>query len=214
MKLPRRQLGIVALGVGLALGIIVVRLLLDARAAYRAGEAAEQHGDLPLAIRHFLDAGRLYVPGSPYTRAALDRLDRLAVTAVNQGEYPLARSAFEAERAAILGARSFYTPHGGRLPELERRLARLLAASEPGVATATFEARAAWHAHRLAERPQPKIAWVLLALLGLLTWVASAVVFFRNGIDTRLGLRRVPAVLAASGFVAGLALFLVGLRLA
>jgi hypothetical protein len=213
MPLPRRQLLIVAAGAKLALGIIVARLLVDARAALQAGEAAEQRGEKTLAIRHYLDAGRLYVPGSPYPKDALDRLDRIAVTAVTQGDYPTARAAFEAERAAILGTRSFYTPQGARLPDLERKLARLLAASEVDGTRATFEERASWHASRLAERPQPKTSLVLLALLGLLTWVSSAVVFFRHGLNAQLGLRRVPAVLAASGFIAGLALFLVCLRL-
>ena len=214
MPLRRRQLLIVLAGGGLALAIVVARLLVDARAACQAGEAAERRGDPTLAIRHYLDAGRLYVPGSPYTTVAVDQLDRIGVNAVTQGDYATARTAFEAERAAILGTRSFYTPHAGRLPDLERKLARLLAASEPDSAGATFEQRAAWHASRLAERPGPKTSFVLLALLGLLTWVASAVLFFRHGLNAHLGLRRVPAVLAASGFVVGLALFLVCLRLA
>ncbi len=214
MPLPRRQLLVVAAGVALALGIVVVRLLVDARAAFRAGDAAEQRGELTLAIRHYLDAGRLYVPGSSYTKGALDRLDRIGVTAVTQGDYATARAAFEAERAALLGTRSFYTPHAARLPDLERKLARLVAATEADGTAATFEERASWHAARLAERPGPKTSLVLLALLGLLTWVSSAVVFFRHGLDAHLGLRRVPAVLAASGFIAGLALFLVCLRLA
>jgi hypothetical protein len=213
MPFPRRQLLIAAAGVGLALGLIVTRLLVDARAACQAGDAAVQRDEKAQAIRHYLDAGRLYVPGSPYTAAALDQLDRIGVSAVTQGDYATARAAFEAERAAILGTRSFYTPHGERLPDLERKLARLLAASEADTA-ATFEERARWHASRLAERPQPKIPLVLPALLGLLTWVGSAVVFFRHGLDAQLGLRRVPAVLAASGFVAGLAVFLICLRLA
>lgn len=214
MRPWRRQLAIALAGLALALGIVVVRLLVDARAALASGAAAEQRGEMALAIRHYLEAGRLYVPGSPFTTAALDRLDTIAVTAVTQGDYGTARAAFEAERAAILGTRSFFTPHGGRLPNLERRLARLLAASEDPHAAATFEERARWHADRLAERPRPKTPWVLLALLGLAIWLTSAVVFFRHGLDAHLGLRRVPAVLAASGFLVGLALFLVCLRLA
>lgn len=209
-----RQLSIALASVALALTIVVVRLLVDARTAFQNGAAAEQKGETALAIRHYLDAGRLYVPGSPFTRDALDRLDAIAVTAVTTGDYATARAAFEAERAAMLGTRSFYTPFASRLPDLERRLARLLAATEEPAATATFEERTNWHAERLAERPQPKTAWVLLALLGLATWVTSTVMFFRQGLDARLGPKRLPAVLAASGFVVGLVLFLVSLRLA
>ena len=207
----RRQAAIALAGLALALGIVVVRLLVDARASVQSGTVAEQHGETALAIRHYLDAGRLYVPGSPYTGSALDRLDAIAVAAVTRGDYGTARAAFEAEQG---GARSFYTPYATRLPDLERKLARLLAASEASSGAVTFEERANWHAQRLAERPRPKTPWVLLALLGLALWIASAVVFFRHGLDAQLGLRRAPAVLAASGFVVGLTLFLVCLRLA
>lgn len=214
MRGRARQLAIVVGGVVVALGIVTVRLLVDARAAVHDGAAAEQRGELAVAIRRYLDAGRLYVPGSPYTATALDRLDKIAVAAVTGGDYATARAAFEAERAAILGTRSFYTPHARRLPELEQRLARLLAASETAAAGTTFEARARWHADRLAERPGPKTIMVFLALLGLLTWVASSVVFFRHGLNNQLGLRRFPALLSASTFLLGFALFLVCLRLA
>jgi hypothetical protein len=210
----RRQVVIVLLGVTAALGVIVVRLLVDARAAYRNGVAAEERGEVSEAIRFYLDAGRLYLPGSPFTRSALDRLDAIGIAQVTKGDYATARAAFEAERAALLGTRSFYTPYAERLPSLDRRLSRLLAATEDRASPATFEERARWHAERLAERPRPKISFVLLALLGLGIWVASAVAFFRKGVDANLALRRAPAAFAGAGFLVGLALFLICLRLA
>jgi hypothetical protein len=210
----RRQVVIVLLGVAAALGVIVVRLLVDARAAYRNGAAAEERGEISEAIRFYLDAGRLYLPGSPFTRSALDRLDAIGIAQVTKGDYATARAAFEAERAALLGTRSFYTPYAERLPSLDRRLSRLLAATEDRASPATFEERARWHAERLAQRPRPKISFVLLALLGLGTWVASAVAFFRKGVDANLALRRAPAAFAGAGFLVGLALFLICLRLA
>jgi hypothetical protein len=210
----RRQVVIVLLGVTAALGVIVVRLLVDARAAYRNGVAAEERGEVSEAIRFYLDAGRLYLPGSPFMRSALDRLDAIGIAQVTKGDYATARAAFEAERAALLGTRSFYTPHAERLPSLDRRLSRLLAATEDRASPATFEERARWHAERLAERPRPKISFVLLALLGLGIWVASAVAFFRKGVDANLALRRAPAAFAGAGFLVGLALFLICLRLA
>jgi hypothetical protein len=210
----RRQVAVVLLGVALALAVIVVRLLIDARNAYRNGAAAEQRGEITEAIRFYLDAGRLYVPGSPFTRNALDRLDAIGIALVTKGDYPTARMAFEAERAALLGTRSFYTPYAERLPSLDRRISRLLAAAEEHSAQTTFEDRVKWHAERLAERPRPKIPMVLLALLGLAMWVTSAVIFFRRGVDAHLALRRVPAMVASVGFLVGLGLFLVCLRLA
>ena len=214
MRGLRRQVAIVLLGVALALAVIVVRLLVDARNAYRGGAAAEERGEVTEAIRLYLDAGRLYVPGSPFTRNALDRLDALGIAFVTKGDYATARMAFEAERAALLGTRSFYTPYAERLPSLERRISRLLAAAEEHSAQTTFEERAKWHAERLAERPRPKNPMVLLALLGMGMWVTSAVIFFRKGVDANLALRRVPATLASAGFLVGLGLFLLCLRLA
>jgi hypothetical protein len=214
MRGLRRQVVIVLLGVTAALAVIVVRLVVDARSAYRNGAAAEERGEIGEAIRFYLDAGRLYVPGSPFTQGALDRLDAIGIAQVTKGDYATARAAFEAERAAMLGTRSFYTPFAERLPSLERRLSRLLAAAEDRASPANFEERAKWHAERLAQRPRPKTSMVMLALLGLGVWVTSAVVFFRKGVDANLVLKRAPAMLASAGFLVGLALFLVCLRLA
>jgi hypothetical protein len=209
-----RQLAIVGIGVVAALGVVVVRLVVEARGAYRQGAAAEARGDLGEAVRHYLDAGRAYLPGNPVVRRALDRLDAIGVAAVTKGDYATARAAFEAERAALLGARSFYTPHAERLPVINRRLARLMAAIEDPLGRAGFEERTAWHQQRLAERLRPKTSFVLLALLGLALWVASAVLFFRKGLGKDLVLVRVPAAFAGVGFLLGLVLFLVSLRLA
>ncbi len=212
MRACRRQAVIVLAGVAVALLVVVVRLLVDARSAYQNGAVAEQRGDTSEAIRYYLEAGRLYVPGSPFTRNAIDRLDAIAAACIAKSDYTTARLALEAERAALLGTRSFYIPNAARLPGIERRLSRLLAAIE--AQGAPFEERARWHAQRLAERPWPKTSLVFLALLGLGLWLGSAIGFFRKGVDESLRLRRLPAIVAGVGFVVGLGLFLVCLRLA
>jgi hypothetical protein len=214
MRFFRRPLAVIVLGILVASSVVVVRLLVEARGAYRRGAAAEERGDTTEAVRHYLDAGRAYVPGSPAVRRALDRLDAIGVAAVTRGEYVTARTAFEAERAALLGARSFYTPHAERLPGINRRLARLMAATEDPAGRASFEERAAWHEQRLSDLPGPKTSLVMLAFLGLALWVTSVIVFVRKGLDRDLALVRTPAVFAGLGFLAGLAMFLVCLRLA
>lgn len=214
MRSFRQRALIVGIGIVVALGVVCVRLVLEARTAYRQGVAAEERGELAEAVRHYLDAGRAYLPGSPFVRGALDRLDAIGVAAVTRGDYATARAAFEAERAAMLGARSFYMPMADRLPHLNRRLARLMAATEAPAAGPSFEERAAWHEQRMAQRLRPKTSLVMLALLGLALWVTSSVVFFRKGLDRNLTLVRAPAVFAGIGFLAGLATFLVCLRLA
>jgi hypothetical protein len=212
MMTGRRPLAIVAIGVVAAFGVVALRLVLEARGAYRLGAAAEAHGEPAQAIRHYLDAARAYLPGNPTVRRALDRLDTIGVAAVTRGDYVTARSAYEAQRAALLGARSFYTPYAERLPAINRRLARLLAATEDPMGMASFDERTAWHEQRLGERLRPKTSLVMLALAGLIGWVTSAVLFFRKGLDANLALVRTPAALAGLGFLVGVALFLLGLR--
>jgi hypothetical protein len=199
-----------------ALAILVGRVAVDARAALRRGEAAEGRGERAEAIRQYLDAARLYLPGSPTVGRALDHLDRLARTAEAAGDPAGARPALEAIRAALLGTRSFYTPHAGRLPDVEARLAAVYARIEdPGVDPgASLEARTAWHAARLQRHPGPLIGYVLMALLGMALWLGGAVGFIRRGLDTGLRLRRGPAITAGIVFAVGFTLFVVGLRLA
>jgi hypothetical protein len=207
---------LVAVGVALALAVVAARLLVDARSALRAGRAAEGRGDRLEAIRHYQDAARLYLPGSPYVRSALDRLEAVAAAAAQAGDGPNVRAALEAERAAILATRSLYIPHRSRLPHIEQHLARLLAAAEdrsvaPGV---SFESRVAWHLDRLTRRPGPGPAYVLIALAGLVLWVGSAVGFCSQGLDEKLRLRQPYAIIAGVTFIVGMAMFLAGLRFA
>jgi hypothetical protein len=222
---PRRLTALVAAGVLGAVAVVTVRVAVDSRAALHGGWVAEGRGETLEAIRRYLDAARLTLPASPWVREALDRLDRLATHAEQEHDSITARRALEAMRAAILGSRSFYTPHGGRSlntplgglgPPLDARLARLYAAAEaPEVApAATREAREAWHAARLARRPGPSLPFAVLALVGLGLWVLAALAFVRRGLDAGLRPRRGPAITAGVLFALGLTLFVVGLRLA
>jgi hypothetical protein len=212
----KRTLLLWAGGVLIALAVLVGRVAVDARAALQAGEAAERRGDRPEAIRQYLEAARLYLPGSSAVGRALDHLERLARNAEAEDHPALARAPLEAIRAALLGTRSLYTPYASRLPDVERRLAAIYArvedpAVDPG---ASLEARAAWHASRLARHPGPTLGYVLLALFGLALWLGGAVGFIRRGLDAGLRLRRGPALAAGIVFAVGFALFVTGLRLA
>lgn len=199
-----------------ALAVLVGRLLWDSRAAVRAGDDAERRGDHREACRRYLDAARLYVPGSPFVRRALDALEDMAETAQKAGDLASARQALEAMRAALLGTRSFYTPHAERLPRIDGRLARLYALLEdaqgsPGGSPA---ARQAWHAERLSRRPGPAAVPVLLVFVGLALWLGAAVAFVAKGLDAGLRLRTGPAIASGVVFLLGFTLFVAALRLA
>jgi hypothetical protein len=216
VRTRRRKAPLVGLALLAGLAVVVVRVAVDSRAALREGVAAQARGDSAEAVRRYLDAARLYLPGSPWVSAALDRLDGMAGAAERGHDPTTARHALEAMRAAILGTRSFYTPSIARLAMIDERLARIYAVTEdprvdPG---ASAETRFAWHAARLARRPGPVLGFALAALIGLGMWLGAAVGFVRGGLDASLRLRRTPAITMGVLFVLGMALFLAGLRLA
>ena len=199
-----------------ALGVITARLLIDGRALCQRGAEAESRDEPVEAIRHYAEAARHYVPFGPFHARAIARLDAIGVGAIQKGDYALGRRALEAERSALLATRSFYIPMAHRLPEIELRLARLLAATEdPSVqAGASFEARTRWHLDRLSRHPTPKGVFVALTLVGLVGLVASSVLFFKHALDANLRLKSFWAIVYGSTFLLGLVLFLAGLRFA
>lgn len=199
-----------------ALAVVAGRVLHDSWSALTAGEDAERRGDRTEAVRSYLQAVRMYVPGSPFVARALDRLTAMAGAAESRSDEVAARHALEAIRAGLLGARSFYTPHARRLPAVEERLALLYARAEAAEAGGRRESQAtriAWHRAKLAARPGPATAPALIAVLGLAVWLGAAVTFLRKGVDRALRLRTPWAVASGVGFLVGFLMFVVGLRL-
>lgn len=200
----------------IALALVAGRVLLDSRAALRAGEAALAAGETRTAIRHLHHAVRMYVPGSPYVGSALGQLGTLADRAAADNEVETERAALEAIRSGLLGARSFYTPFAGHLAASDERLATLYARIEdPAVAGgASVEERRRWHRERLARRPGASVPASVMALGGFAIWLGAAVLFIRRGLDRSLSVRRSWALGCGLAFVGGFGLFLAGLRLA
>ncbi len=86
------------------------------------------------------------------------------------------------------------------------------AQSRPGAARlGGLAAQRRWHAERLARTDEPNVAWSVVALLGFALWVGAAVGFLLRAIDERDRLRRSSAIAWALGFLAGVALFALGL---
>ena len=197
MKTLGRALGLAAL----ALAIVSVRVVWSSRGEWKAAQSST--GDEQLA--HLGRAARLYAPGNPYSRRALDELARLGRAG---GAEELA--AWREARSAILATRSFYTPRRELLDEANARIAILMAqADDPK--RGSVEDRRAWHAARLAQDDAPSVAWSIVALLGLAAWIGSAVGFFLRAVDERDKLRPRAAVSWALGVGLGLVLFFLGL---
>lgn len=208
----RAQWTVGAAFAALALLIIAMRLVLDGRAAVARGAAAEAQGEARIAVVEYLEAARSYVPGAPHVGQALAALDAVAGRAEAAGDLDLARRALDAERAALLGTRSLYTPFAERLPGLEARLARLYARLDDGPeAPADKEA---FFRTRLAARPGARVGFSLLALGGLGLLLGGVAGFVRRGLDAGLHLRARPALWSGLVFALGVGLFLLGLRLA
>jgi hypothetical protein len=182
--------------IAFVLGILAARVLWSSRVALN--EAQSLSGE---ARRLRLgEAARLYAPGNPWSRRALESL---AAEARENGPDALAN--WREVRSAILGTRSFYTPHRALLDEANEQIAILTARADNKPDALAF------HRARLAEDYAPSAAWSLAALVGLLVWLSAAVVFAVRGLDERDRLRARPALACAVAVAAGLALFFVGL---
>jgi hypothetical protein len=209
----RRRWGPFALVVVAALAVVIGRALHQSWSALATAEAAERRGDRAEAVRLYLHAARQYLPGSPFVRRALDRLEAMATAAEKRGEVAAAQRALEAARIGILSARSFYTPHEARLRSIDKRLGALYARIEDPVLqpSATVQAREAWHRARLSGRPRPALGPAVSALAGLALSLVSVIAFVRRGLDREVRLRGYWALAAALGFLTGFVIFLVGL---
>jgi hypothetical protein len=196
-----RRVAVVAAVVALALAMLAVRVVWSSRRELGAAEAAV--GDA--RITRLGLAARLYAPGNPYSRRALDEL-----AAVGRAGGPDALVAWREVRSAILATRSFYTPERPLLDEANQHIAELMAAGEPAERGPLAERRA-WHAARLAEDDAPALGWTLLALVGLGGWIGAAVGLFRRGVDEHDRLRPRAALAWALGVLVGLILFFIGL---
>jgi hypothetical protein len=209
----KRRLAEIGAVAAFCLAVVVVRVFVSGRAEYRAAEAALSSGDTDEAVTRLRRAARWYAPGNPYVRRALDRLEEIATRAEAAGDVRAARFAWEAERAAILSVRSFYTPEAERLGPANRHIAALLAreegpAADPGRSEAQ---RTAWHLALLERDDAPRVGWTALALLGFAGWIAGALTFIFRGVDAEDRLRPRAALWSAVVIIVGYAAFLMGL---
>jgi len=189
--------------VAVLLAIVAARVVWSSRGEWKAATAAT--GDEEIA--HLGRAARLYAPGNPYARRALDRL-----ATIGREDPTRALAAWREARSAILATRSFYTPHRALLDEANGQIAERMAQAEVAAGTQhTVERARAWHAARLAQNEAPSVAWTLVALVGLAAWIGCALGLLLRGIGDDDRLRPRAALAWAIGVGAGLALFFLGL---
>lgn len=189
--------------VAVLLAIVAARVVWSSRGEWRAAAAAT--GDDEIA--HLGRAARLYAPGNPYSRRAVEKL-----ATIGREDPARALAAWREVRSAILATRSFYTPHRALLDEANGRIAALMAEAEVAAGTQHGVERArAWHAARLQQDEAPSVPWTIVALVGLAAWIGCALGLFLRGIGDDDRLRARAALAWAAGVAVGLAMFFVGL---
>ncbi len=212
----RARLGLAILaGLALVLAVAATRAVWLGGQALAAGDAAAARGDRAAAIASWRTAARWYVPGLGASAAALTRLERTATAAEAAGDPAAALVAWQAIRTSIRSVQGLTSPFAARLARADARIAALLAAAPGPVGTGnTAEERAAWHRAVLAGAPRTSRAMLVLAALGLATWLAGGVTLVRRGLRADGTLVRSPALRATVTIVVGVALWLVGVALA
>jgi hypothetical protein len=189
----------VAALLAILVAIVAVRVVWSSRGEWRA--AASVTGDDE--ILHLGRAARLYAPGNPYSRRAVDKL-----AAIGREDAARALPAWRELRSALLATRSFYTPHRALLDEANGHIADLMADADKGH---DRDKARAWHEARLAQDEAPSVAWTLVALAGLAAWIGCALGLVLRGVGDDDRLRPRVALRWALGVAGGLALFFMGL---
>ena len=126
----KRKIVIGVLVVFAFLALAAVRVVVSSRKEHIRGGRALDQGDMKKAIIHFRRSARWYAPGNPYVLRSYKKLWYLGREAERRGDRETALSAFRSIRGAILGCRSFYTPHSEWLPRVNRHIAQLMAAQQ------------------------------------------------------------------------------------
>ena len=193
-----------------------VRVVSSAADELAQGDRANAHGAMYAAVAHYRRSARWYAPGSPYHVRALDRLADIGASAERRGDTELALSAQRAVRAAILSARSFYTPEPRRLTAANQRIAAMMATlpAPPMDAGKSHETLRREHLALLEADNAPSVPWTFVLLVGFATWVGGAFAFTLRAIDEHDRWIAPEAKRWGIVIVVGLVAFVIGLVLA
>lgn len=190
----KRRALVIAAVVLAAIGVIALRTVLEGRSALTAGDEAlaqKRPGD---AIAAWETAARWYFPGAPHVDEAYERL-------VGYAREHKSITAWRAVRSAAHATSSLWTPHSGDLDEANAAIAKLAAADpegSPAIGDLGGDAarKLAWHEAILSREPRPNRLATVLAVFGIVGWLAGVVVVVRY---PPLG---VGAVLTLTGILA------------
>jgi hypothetical protein len=196
--------------------LMSVRVVSSSRDELRTADALRARGDFDGAVVHYRRSAAYYVPGNPFGEAAFAALTRIARDSESAGHLDVALSAWRSVRAAIMQARSFYTPHHARLAAADTHIADLTVRVNlvPTSRTNHAALRTEVVRARLARNDDPRFLGSLLVLVGFAAWVCGAFLFSVYAIDEED--RFVPGHTRrlATAMLIGISLFLLGLLIA
>jgi len=196
----------------LGIGVVIMRVFWDGRAALAAGDAAIAKGAVEEAVADWRRAARWYAPGAPHVADAYERLETLAREADSHGDRSGALVAWRAIRSSVLSTRSFYTPYPELLAAANERIAALMAAEEKaGDAARNEPERRSFHLALLRRDDSPSLVFTALALAGFAAWVGGGFWFARRGVTADDQLDRREAIRGGLLVLVGLVVWMVGL---
>ncbi len=182
------------------------RVSWEGHSALARARDAEAAGTFDLAVLHYREAARWYLPGAPWVASGLTALQRLGEARERAGDTDAALFAWRALRGAILATRSLYTPHAHRLATANGQIAALMASLPPpgvdaGKSLPTLEAE---HRALLEQSRRAHPLWGLLATtgFGVMVWL----LYRATVTDRDRGRYLLGALGAASAYVIGLLL--------
>ena len=216
------------------LGALGTRVVVEGVQSWERGVIALQDGDDEEAIFQFRNAGRWTLPGFSVPEEAIGQLIVLGnqaletckqcpttcnvetnstCSAASCKSCSKAVYAFDSARAAILGSRSFYTPHGDLLTEVNESLSQSLVRAaevyEPGPrqSRSTRASRLENHRSQMLVDHAPSVIPAVVVCLGFLAWMIGFFLFLRDGGKDTQGSRMAApsfkfAMISVCGFVA------------
>jgi hypothetical protein len=179
---------------------VMLRVAVESGSSYNRGLTAQEEGNAEEAVFHFRAAAQWYLPGLPTNESALDHMEAIAVEAQKEcegcppgcgeenamacSEKPCTQCVFalqvyDSMRSAILGTRSFYTPHATRLAHVNESLVTVMSRAReshengPRTSEKDRDSQASFYQERLERDYAPDPLWSLLASLAFLGWIAS-----------------------------------------
>ena len=184
---------------------------------FRQAEAYFAAGNVKLAIRQYDTAMHFYVPFSPVTEKSAGRLWQIGRMFEAQGKPDWALIAYSSIRSSFYGTRSFYTPGRRWIERCDNKIAALdtqmlikEGGAKPGDA-------AAWRRKYMAvfdDDRAPSVFWSMMAELGFLGWVGSALATALFGFEKTGKPKKRAALYGAISFLVLIAVWAASLLMA